>query len=314
MGELFTIEFILLLLNSTVLAGTTLIWASVGEVVAERSGILNLGVEGMMLFGAVTGYMSAYYTGNPYYAILVAALGGAVLSLLHAFVCITLRADQIVSGLALTIFGMGFSAFIGRPMVGQTLPETLTRLPIPGLVDIPYVGFVLFNHNILVYAGYLLVPLVWFWLFRTRWGLHGRAVGESPEAAAASGISVPFYRYLHTLFGGACAGVAGAHLAVAVSPSWVEGMTAGRGWIAIALVVFASWEPIRAMLGAFLFGGIEALVFRLQAVGVPVSAFLLMMLPYVLTILVLVYASYRRKQLNIQPPAALAQIYESDIN
>lgn len=299
-------------LAAAVLQGTTILYAALGEVMAERAGILNLGVEGMMLVGAVTAYGVTFTTDNAWLGLAVGAGCGVLMALLHAVVSVTLRSDQIVSGLALTIFGIGFSAFLGKPYVGSPLNDTLQSFPIPLLSDLPYLGQIFFDHDPLVYLSYFLVPLVWYWLYRTKAGLHARAVGENPGAADAAGISVTFYQYFHTLFGGALAGMAGAHLSISVSPSWVEGMVSGRGWIAIALVVFSGWEPIKTMLGAYLFGGAQALVFRLQTVGVAVSPFLLLTLPYVLTVAVLIYASIKKKHHELDPPAHLAQAYERE--
>ncbi|HLO04611.1 MAG TPA: ABC transporter permease, partial [Symbiobacteriaceae bacterium] len=239
----------------------------------------------------------------------LAALGaGALLAAIHAFLTISLRANQVGSGLALTIFGAGFSAYLGRPVAGQPLTTAFKNLAIPGLARLPVIGEILFNQNPLVYLGYLLVPLLWWWLYRTRPGLNLRSVGENPAAADAVGINVTRTRYLYVLLGGALCGLAGAHLSLAVTPAWVEGMTAGRGWVAVALVIFAGWDPVRAALGALLFGGVEALTFRLQAAGSGLPPALLAMAPYIFTLVALAFASRGRSRI----PGALGLAYDRE--
>lgn len=306
------VPFVQATLAATVVVGTTLLFAALGEVLAERAGVLNLGVEGMMLVGAVTGFIVAFKTGSPLGGLVAAALGGAALALVHAFLTITMQANQVVSGLALTIFGSGFSSYVGQPYVGNPLPAAFERIAIPGLEQIPLIGPVLFQQNPLVYLSYLVVPVLWYWLYRTRPGLNLRAVGENPAAADAMGLNVYRIRYLYVAIGGAFAGIAGAHLSLAVTPSWIEGMTAGKGWVAVALVIFGTWNPAKALLGAYLFGGVEALSFRLQAVGTRISPFFLEMLPYLFTIVVLVAATRRAQKGRLELPAALGTAYDRE--
>ncbi len=297
-------------------AGTSLVYATIGEIYTERSGILNLGLEGMMLMSAMTGFAAAFHTGNAWAGVAAAMLVGAILSSLHAFLTVTLRADQVVSGLALTIFATGLASFLGQrlgpngqPLVGQIGPR-FEKLPIPYLSDLPVVGRALFQQDILVYLMYVLVPISAFYLYRTRPGLHLRAVGENPHTADAKGISVPRVRYLYTMVGGALVGLGAAHLSLSYTPGWTENLTGGRGWIAIALVIFAMWDPWRAVLGALLFGAINAIQFRLQAMGTTIPAAFLGMLPYIFTIVVLVFITwFESARKRVGAPAALGVPY-----
>jgi ABC-type uncharacterized transport system permease subunit len=286
------------ILAVTVRAGTSLLYATVGEIYTERAGILNLGVEGMMIMGAVTGFAAAFHSGSAWVGVLAAVLVGGVLASIHAFLTITLRADQVVSGLALTIFGSGLASYLGQklgpggmPLVGQVGPR-FGKLPIPGLAGIPYAGPALFKQDILIYIVYLLVPAAWYYLYKTRPGLHLRAVGENPQTADAMGIDVVGLRYFYTVVGGMLVGLGGAHLSLAYTPGWTENLTGGRGWIVIALVIFATWDPVRAVVGAVLFGGINAVQFRLQAAGATIPPAFLGMMPYAFTILVLVIITW----------------------
>jgi ABC-type uncharacterized transport system permease subunit len=292
-------------------AGTTLVFAAVGEVIAERAGVINLGLEGMMLVGAVCGFRGMHASGNVWVGVAWAVAAGAGLGLLHAVLTISLRADQIVSGLALTIFGTGLAAFIGKDVVGLPAEHTFRPYELPLLSDIPDVGPIFFRQNLLVYAAYLLVPVAWVVLYRTRLGLHVRAVGESASTSDAMGVGVIRIRYAAVVVGGALAGVAGAYLSLARTPGWSEGMTAGRGWIALGLVIFARWNPIGALLGGFLFGLMEALNFQAQAVGITVSPFFLGMLPYVFTIVAVVFAAGVGGR-RLGAPAALGLPYERE--
>jgi simple sugar transport system permease protein len=301
--------FVISLLAHAVQAGTPLLLATVGEIYAERSGVLNLGLEGIMIMGALTGFLVLFSTGNTTLAILAAALIGALLSLIHAFLAITLKANQIVSGLAISIFGLGVSGFLGKPLVGQTVTR-LPTIPIPFLRDIPVLGQILFSGDILLYISIILSLGLWFVLFRTKLGLNIRSVGENPGMADSLGVNVDLTRYVCVLLGGALGGLGGAYLSIVYTPLWIEGMTAGRGWIAIALTIFALWNPLRAILGAYLFGGVIALQFRLQAIGIGTEApQLLLMLPYIVTIgaLVVVSSATLKKRLGV--PAALGIPY-----
>ncbi len=300
--------FIITILATAIQAGAPVIYAAVGEIFAERSGILNLGVEGMMLVGAVSGFIVAVNTGNPWAGVIAAMLAGGLLSLIHAFLTITLHADQVVSGLALTIFGAGLSSFLGQNYVGVQGPQ-FNPIHIPVLSDLPILGPILFDYDILVYLSVLLIPLSAYFIHHTRPGLHLRAVGEGPATADVMGINVARTRYIYTFVGGVLAGLGGATLSLAYTPGWTEGLSGGRGWIAIALVIFAFWEPWRAMVGAYLFGGVQALQFNLQTIGITIPTYFLNMLPYLFTILVLVFATGERMKRHLGAPAALGIPY-----
>jgi simple sugar transport system permease protein len=282
-------------LVGTVRSGTSVLYAAQGEVIAERSGVINLGTEGCMLTGALAGFAATVGTGSPALGVLAAAAAGAGLALVHAFIVITRRANQLASGLAVTFLGLGLTAILGRSYVDQSV-HPLNRLPIPLLSDIPVVGNVLFNHDVLTYAGLVLGPLLWLFLHRTRWGLILRATGEQADVAYAYGHSPERVRYLAVTAGGALAGIGGAQLVLAYTLSWVENVTVGRGFVAVALVIFAAWSPLRATIGAWVFGGALAIQLQLQARGVSISPFLLQMTPYVLTLAVLAVASRGQAQ------------------
>ncbi|HSV31759.1 MAG TPA: ABC transporter permease [Atribacteraceae bacterium] len=302
-------EFMVMILAAAVRSGTPIIFATLGEILTEKGGILNLGLEGIMLVGALTGFAVSFYTGQPWLGIGAAFLAGMALVSLHAFVSITLRGNQVVSGLALTIFGTGVSAFLGQRFIGLTITG-LGRVAVPGLSTIPVVGRIFFEHDLLVYVSYFLVAFLWWFLVSTRAGLHLRAVGDTPRVAEAMGIDVTRVRYLATLLGGGIVAVGGAYLSVVYTNIWTEGMSAGRGWIAVALVIFAIWHPGRAAFGAYLFGGVVAFQLRLQAAGTRVPIPLLMMLPYLLTIVVLVFITIRQgKGILFGSPASLGQPY-----
>ena len=271
-------------------AATPLIFAAVGELVVEKSGSLNLGVEGMMIVGAICGFATAVETGSPLLGFAAAAVGGALLSLLFAFLTQVALANQVASGLALTLFGLGLSALLGQSYVGIK-PPRLEDINFGPLADIPVIGPIVFTHDIILYLGLVLVAGVWAVLKFTRAGLVLRAVGESHDAAHALGYKVKRIRTLAILFGGACAGLGGAYISLIRVPQWTEGMTAGAGWIALALVVFASWKPWRLLLGAYLFGGITQLQLNLQGAGVAIPVEYLAMSPYLITIVVLVILS-----------------------
>ena len=305
-------EILVPILAAAVRSGTPVLYATLGEILTERAGIMNLGLEGVMLVGAYAGFSVTKSTGNPWLGLLAAALAGALLVTVHAFACIHLGANQVVSGLALTLCGTGLSSLLGRASIGETI-RGLGPLPLPGLSQIPFLGPVFFRHDPLVYVSYLLTAFLCWFLFSTRSGLNLRAVGENPRAADAMGLPVARIRYLYTLLGGALAGLGGAYLSVVYTQMWVEGMTAGRGWIALALVIFGIWHPLRAALGSYLFGGVEALQLRIQAAGSSVPAPLLLMLPYLLTILVLLFISLRKGQgILLGAPAALGVPYRRE--
>lgn len=299
------------LLAATIVAGTPILFAAVGELLAERSGILNLGVEGMMLVGAALGFIVTVNTGNHWYGLLAALAGGGSMAAIHALVTVSLRGNQVVSGLALTIFGGGLSGFMGKSYQGIPMHYGFKSLHLPVLSDLPYLGPVFFRHDALVYLSLVLAVAIWYLLFKTKWGLAIRSVGENPQAADAVGINVSRIRYLCTIVGGMMAGLGGAYISLVYAPTWQENMTAGRGWIAVALVIFALWNPTRAILGAYLFGGVEALTFRLQTIGINLSSFFLAMFPYLITILVLVVVTIKRRQ-DAGAPQALSVAYDRE--
>jgi len=307
---------IISILSAAIAFGTALLFACLGEIVCERAGVLNLGVEGMMLLGALGGVATAYWTGSAWLGALGAMLVGGLLSTIHGLLAISLRANQVVSGLALTIFGTGLSSFLGQPFVGQVPPPAFSKLPVPLLSELPVLGPILFRQDALTYVSFAVVPLLWLWLFRTRPGLNLRAVGENPATADAMGVGVVHTRYAAVFVGGMLAGLGGAAISLATNPGWTDNITAGRGWIAVALVIFARWDPRWAAAGAYLFGGVEALLFRLQIAGTPVPAPVLSMLPYLLTVLVLVLASLPAAlgsgRRAVAAPAALGYPYERE--
>jgi simple sugar transport system permease protein len=277
----------ILLLASLMVAATPIILAAIGELVVERAGVLNLGVEGMMITGAVCGFVVAVATDSPWLGFIGAAIGGALLSLVFGFLTQILLSNQVATGLALTLFGLGLSALIGQGYIGIKAPS-FPDWDIPLLGDIPIIGPIVFQHDPMVYVGLIIVAGVWWFLTYSRAGLVLRAVGENHEAAHALGYHVVRVRILAIMFGGACAGLGGAYLSLVRVPQWTEGMTAGAGWIALAIVVFASWRPWRLLLGAYLFGGVTVLQLNLQAAGAAIAVEYLSMAPYLATIAVLV--------------------------
>ncbi|SCZ51155.1 nucleoside ABC transporter membrane protein [Epibacterium ulvae] len=295
-----------LLIASLMVAATPILLAAIGELVVEKAGVLNLGVEGMMIIGAIAGFATAVETGSPLVGFVAAAFAGAALSLLFVVLTQIALANQVASGLALTLFGLGLSALLGQSYVGIRPPE-MGQLYLPLLSDLPIVGPILFSHDIILYFGIALTAAVWAMLKFTRVGLILRAVGENHDAAHALGYKVVRIRILAILFGGACAGLGGAYISLIRVPQWTEGMTAGVGWIALALVVFASWKPWRALLGAYLFGGLTVVQLNLQAAGVAIPVEYLAMSPYIITIVVLVILSADKSS----APAALGRIFHA---
>ncbi|MGH4121213.1 ABC transporter permease [Clostridium sp.] len=300
-------------LAAAVVAGTPLLFATLGEILTEKVGNLNLGVEGMMLVGSVIGFMAGLNTGDPIIAMVSAAIAGALSALIYAFLTISLRANQVVCGLTLTIFGTGFSSMVGKNLIGQVTPDKVkaffapVRIPLIG--DIPIIGDIFFNHDKFVYLGYIVTVLLFLYLYKTTKGLNTMAVGENPAAADAASINVNLYKYVNTLIGGALCGLGGAYLSLVYVPAWQENVTAGKGWIAVALVIFATWRPHRAILGAYLFGGLDIIGFRLQGIpNFPISQYLIDMIPYVATIVILVIVS-RKKSSKNSPPAGLGNPY-----
>ncbi|PID49326.1 MAG: ABC transporter permease [Proteobacteria bacterium] len=304
-------DTLLLMIAATVTASVPLIFAALGELVVEKSGVLNLGVEGMMSVGAVVAFMVAAESGSLGLAALAGALASALIALIFAFITLTLMANQVAAGLALTLFGVGLSAFIGQEYSSVAL-HGLQALSIPLLSELPLVGKLFFAYDVMVYAAFaLFIGVSWF-LYHSHSGLVLRAIGESPASAHALGYSVTGIRYLAVLFGGAMAGLGGAYLSIAYTPLWAEGMTAGRGWIALALVVFATWRPNRVVWGALLFGGVTIAQFHVQGSGIAWPSQFLSMLPYLATIIVLVIISRNVNLIRLNAPASLGQVYHRD--
>ncbi|MGQ0565277.1 MAG: ABC transporter permease [Gemmobacter sp.] len=299
-----------LLLASVIVASVPIILAAIGELVVEKAGVLNLGVEGMMIMGAICGFVTAVETGSPFLGFLGGALGAAALSGVFALLTQYLLTNQVATGLALTLFGLGLSSLIGQGYVGIKPPATGT-VPFGPLADIPFLGKVVFGHDWVVYLSVAVVAAVWWVLKTSRAGLILRAVGESHDAAHALGYKVTRIRVMAILFGGAMAGLGGAYISLIRVPQWVDGITAGQGWIALAIVVFASWKPWRVLLGAYLFGGITVLQLNLQAAGSAIPVEYLSMAPYLITILVLVIMSSGRGRAALAAPAALGQNFHA---
>jgi general nucleoside transport system permease protein len=299
-----------LLIASLMGAAVPIMLAATGELVVEKAGVLNLGVEGMMIMGAICGFATAVHTGNPYLGFLGGAAGGAALSVIFAVLTQYLLTNQVATGLALTLFGLGLSSLIGQSFVGIKPPATAT-LSFGPLTDLPFFGKVLFEHNWMVYLSVILVAVVWYFLTFARAGLVLRAVGENHDAAHALGYKVTRIRMTAILFGGAMAGMGGAYVSLIRVPQWVDGITAGAGWIALAIVVFASWKPWRVLLGAYLFGGISQLQLNLQAAGSSIPVQYLSMAPYLITILVLVIMSSGRGRASLNAPATLGQNFHA---
>ncbi len=300
-----------ILLDATVRAGTPILFATLGAIINERAGIINLGIEGLMLIGALAGFAGTYLSGSLFVGVLFAFCAAFVAGSIHALITVQLRGNQIVSGLALTMFGIGITALFGKAMVGMTIVG-FERVAIPGLSQIPIVGKPFFNQDLLIYFSFLLVVLIWFFFYRTRWGLAVRTIGENPAAADTCGLSVSRYRFLAVTIGSGLVGIGGAYLSLASTPMWIENMSAGRGWIAVALVIFAGWSSPRALLGAYLFGGITAMQLRFQAMGTTISAHILQMLPYFFTILVLVISTLRLQKGASQQPESLGLPYDRE--
>jgi simple sugar transport system permease protein len=293
-------------LSSTIFSGTSLLYATLGEVVNERAGIVNLGLEGVLLISAATGYAVTFNTGNPLLGILAAMLAGAMVNILFGYLAISRRANQLASGLAVIFFGYGLSALIGKPYVGKMI-KSLPRIMLPGLEGLPLRISSLFKFDMLIYLAIPIALLIWWLLFRTRWGLGLRAVGENAETAYASGRNPNLIKYQALILGGLLAGLGAAHLTIAFTMNWSEYMTGGRGFIAIALVIFSKWHPLRAIAGVLVFSGAVAFQLLLQVSGVHVSPFVLDMIPFALTLVVLLVWGGTRRQ---SAPASLGRVYQ----
>jgi simple sugar transport system permease protein len=306
------LELLIPLLAAAVQSGTPILYATLGEMFTERSGVLNLGVEGMMAVGALTAFLVAKVTGSPWLGLLAGGLAASTLSSLHALVCLTFLGNQVVSGLALTVLGLGLAHFMGTPFIGMSAPG-FQPLALPLLSELPFFGPILFRQDMLVYLSYLLPFVFWFFWNRTRYGMALSAAGEYPPASRAAGLNPVLHRLAGVLVGGFLCGLGGAYLSLAYTHLWTNNLTGGRGWIAVALVIFAFWRPGRAVFGAYLFGGVMAFQMRLQATGTNLPSSLLLMLPYVLTIVVLVMSSLRSAdRARSAAPAALAENIEPE--
>lgn len=309
---------LVLAMVNAIAAGTPILYAGVGEILTQRSGVMNLGIEGMMLMGAVAGFWSTTFTDNLLVAVLIAAVAGSAMALIHAFLAVTLRVNQIVSGLALVTLGTGLSSFFGRS-TNPVLEGTRTGVIFEpllggGLSDIPLIGPLIFGHDIMIYASWVVAGIASYYIFRTQRGLSLRAVGEDPGTADAAGISVIQYRYLHTLLGGALAGVGGTYLSIAILGSWQYGISAGIGWIAFALVIFSGWRPWRALFAAYAFGLLTGLNFTLQIMGVNISGDLLRNVPFLMAIVALIVVTARPGAARrLGAPAALAEPYAREL-
>jgi general nucleoside transport system permease protein len=300
-------DIIISVAQRTLVAGTPLLLGTIGEIVCERSGILNLGVEGMMAIGAVTAFIVTFVSGNPWLGLMAAVVAGMLISTTHAFTTITLQSNQVVSGLAITMLGLGVSGLVGKSYIGRPLSIKFQTVAVPILSDIPFVGPIFFDQSPFFYMAVLLAIAAWFILDYTSIGIMIRSAGENPKATEAQGVNVSIIRYACVIIGGAFSGMAGANLSISYSKSWIEGMTAGRGWIVIALTIFALWNPMRAIIGAFLFGGIFVLQYLLQPLGV--SPNFLAMLPYLTTLAVLLIIGLG-DQRKLNAPAMLSEPYK----
>ena len=303
-------------LAAAVIAGTPLLFATLGELITEKAGNLNLGVEGMMLMGAVMGFAVGLWTGNPLLEVLGAIGAGAIGAAVYALLTVTLRANQVVTGLTLTIFGTGYASFVGKSFMGVPAPASIkavfSTVELPLLSSIPGIGPIFFRQDIFIYCGYLITLGASLYLWKTRKGLNLKAVGENAAAADASGINVTLYKYTHIIFGGALCGLGGAYMSIVTIPVWQENVVAGRGWIAVALVIFASWKPSKAMLGAFLFGGLNILGFRLQSMGIHVSQYLVDMIPYLATIIIVVISTRKSRKEDMGPADLSVPYFRED--
>ncbi|MHA1593993.1 MAG: ABC transporter permease [Candidatus Baldrarchaeia archaeon] len=293
------------ILRSIIYISTPILLATLGEIYAERSGVLNLGIEGIMSMGAVCAFIITFTTGNPLLGVLISLIVGAILAFIHAFVSASLNANQVVSGLALAMFGLGLSSTIGQRYVGEVLRNYLKPVPVPVLSQIPIIGPAFFVQDIIVYMSYVLVVVLWFILFKTRWGLYIRAVGENPYTADAMGVNVIFVRYVCVILGGALAGLGGAYITLAYMPTWIEGITMGKGWIAIALVILAMWDPLKGFLATYFFCGVMVVAIRVQVFGA--NPYIINSIPYIATIIVMILGASETLRRRIGAPAALCK-------
>jgi ABC-type uncharacterized transport system permease subunit len=303
------LDFITQLLAAAISSGTPLLFATLGGILCERAGIINLGAEGLMLIGAVTTCIIYLHTESLLLSLLAAFFASGLLGLIHSFLSITLRSNQVVSGLGITLFGTGLSAYLGKSVSGTPLPLSMPKLHLTWLESIPLIGKAFAHLDLLTWFSILLALLLHLFIYKTSLGLHLRAIGDSPGTADVMGIRVFLSRYIYVVVGSMMIGLAGADLILVYSPSWIEGMTAGRGWIAVALVIFAKWNPIRALVVAYFFGALDTLGFRIQLIGSHIPSYFLKMLPYLLTILVLMYMGWRNRNKLTGKPEAVGEPY-----
>jgi simple sugar transport system permease protein len=302
-------DFLIQLCMAALAAGTPLLFAALGGIVSERSGVMNLGAEGLMLMGAVLSALTFLHTNSLPLALAAALAGTALLGLIHGLICITLRANQVVSGLAMTLFGTGLSAYLGKPAAGTPIPVSIPKVNLPWLEPVPFLGRLFAHLDLLTWISFLLTAALYLFFYKTSWGLHMRAIGDSPATADVMGIPVMLSRYVYVTAGSMMIGLAGADLLLVYSPSWNEGMTAGRGWIAVALIIFARWNPLRALLCAYFFGGLDTVGFRIQLIGSDIPSYFLKMIPYIVTVLVLMFVGWRNRNRPSGQPEALGVPY-----
>jgi ABC-type uncharacterized transport system permease subunit len=302
-------DFMTQLLSAAISSGTPLLFATLGGILCERSGIINLGAEGMMLIGAVMCGITYIHTQSLLLSLLAALGASLLLGALHAFLSVTLKANQVVSGLAITLFGTGLSAYLGKPITGTPMNSSVLKINIEWFENIPWLGHVFSHLDVFTWFSIVLAIVLHLLIYRTSWGLHLRATGDSPATADVMGIPVHVNRYVYVMLGSMLIGLAGADLILVYSPNWMEGMTAGRGWIAVALVIFARWNPLRALVCSYFFGGLDALGFRIQLVGSSIPSYFLKMIPYVLTILVLIVIGWRTRNKPSGKPESLGVPY-----
>lgn len=302
-------DIVSLIISAAISSGTSLLFAVLGGILCEKSGVIHLGTEGIMLIGAVISCITFIQTENLFLTFLFALLASGALGLIHSFLSISLRANQIVSGLAITLFGSGLSAYLGKSVAGVALPVTIPKVNVSFIEPIPIVGKIFSHLDIFVWLSIILAILLYVYMYKTSWGLHLKAVGDSPSTSDAMGISVSYYRYLHVIVGSMLMGLAGFYLIMGYSPNWMEGMTGGRGWIAIALIIFARWNPVYALLCSYFFGGLDVLGFRIQLLKIPIPSYFLKMLPYIATILVLMYIGWKNRHRSSIEPQSLGKPY-----
>lgn len=305
-------DSVILIIKAGLHSATPIIFVALGEMIAERSGVLNLGLEGMMIIGAFAGFYFCMISNSILFGFLMAILITGLFSLIHGFIVLTLKANQVVSGLSLTFLGLGCASFLGRNFINQN-SLYIRDFSIPLFSKLPVIGQIFFNQNFIVYLSFVLVPVLWFFLYRTKHGLNLQICGESPITADTAGINVQLTRYISVFFGGVMAGIGGAFLTLADGSGWIDGITSGRGWIAVSIVIFGGWNPVKIMLGGYLFGSLTALQFRLQAYGITIPSTLLEMLPYVFTIIVLSITSIRGLNQKLGAPKALGLSYEREV-